>query len=498
MIAPSDAVAQAAADHARSASVQRAVRALIALFVLSLPLINPWVRGDGVGYYAFARAPLIEQSLDFTRDYLNANPSFREPRVDESGQLRKRFFTSTGHLDNHFTVGPAMLWSPFLLIAHAGVLAARGLGSSVAADGFSAPYRIAMGFSTALYGFLALLLSFRLARAYVEWRWAFLATIGIWGASSLLFYMYFNPSWSHAHSAFAVALFLWYWQETRENRSLWQWSVLGVLAGLMLNVYYANALVLAAAGVEALLEYRRRLRPPLRDPAETARLLARHLVFVAVILVCLLPTWITRHIVYGNPFETGYIPLKNWLWRTPALLPVLFSSDHGLFSWTPILLLASAGLLLFAFRRPRVGGPLLAAAMGFYLFIACYPNWDGLSSYGNRFFVSLTPLFVLGLAVMLEKFASLFSRQRAAISLSGAVVGLLIVWNLGFLFQWGTHLVPVRGPISWSEMVRNQFVMVPRKIGADVRSYLFRRSALMKTIEQKDIEQMKDNPPAHP
>jgi hypothetical protein len=39
---------------------------------------------------------------------------------------------------------------------------------------------------------------------------------------------------------------------------------------------------------------------------------------------------------------------------------------------------------------------------------------------------------------------------------------------------------------------------VPRKIGADVRSYLFRRSALMKTIEQKDIEQMKDNPPAHP
>jgi len=30
-------------------------------------MLNPWVRGDGVGYYAFARAPLIQHNLDFTR-----------------------------------------------------------------------------------------------------------------------------------------------------------------------------------------------------------------------------------------------------------------------------------------------------------------------------------------------------------------------------------------------------------------------------------------------
>ena len=33
-----------------------------------------------------------------------------------------------------------------------GILLARALGSSVPADGFSAPYRIAMGFATGLYG----------------------------------------------------------------------------------------------------------------------------------------------------------------------------------------------------------------------------------------------------------------------------------------------------------------------------------------------------------
>ena len=35
------------------------------IFLLSLPLLNPWVRGDGVGYYALVRAPLIEQRLEF-------------------------------------------------------------------------------------------------------------------------------------------------------------------------------------------------------------------------------------------------------------------------------------------------------------------------------------------------------------------------------------------------------------------------------------------------
>lgn len=61
---------------------------LLVIFLLSLPLLNPWVRGDGVGYYAFARAPLIEHNLDFQRDYQSANAGFRDPRLDENGAPR--------------------------------------------------------------------------------------------------------------------------------------------------------------------------------------------------------------------------------------------------------------------------------------------------------------------------------------------------------------------------------------------------------------------------
>ena len=478
---------------------RKSERWLLLFFLCSLPFLNPWVRGDGVGYYAFARAPLIEHSLDFTKDYQHANESFRGPRLDENGQPRFLYRTPTGHLDNHFTVGPAILWTPFLLVTHAGVLLARALGSSVAADGFSAPYRITMALATGFYGFLGLLLAFRLARQYVAERWAFLATLAIWWASSLPVYMYFNPSWSHAHSSFAVALFLWYWHETRSSRSLAQWLILAAIAGLMLDVYYANAMVLAVLAIEAARQYYLALRSDASaEPNSTPRiseLLLRHSLFVAVLMICLLPTFITRYIIYGSPFETAYIPLKDWNWFSPYFFSVLFSSNHGLLSWTPILLLSIAGLFIFWQWQRRAGTPFLAAFLAFYIFIACYPDWAGISSYGNRFFVSLTPLFILGLAVFFDRLSQLFRSQRVALAAALALLSIAVLWNAGFMFQWGSHLIPARGPVSFSEVAHNQFFVVPRQLSADLQRYLFKRKALMQQIEDRDLQQLEKNPP---
>lgn len=497
-----------------SARSSKSERLLLLLFLLSLPLLNPWVRGDGVGYYAFARAPLIQHNLDFTEDYRHANESFRGPRLDENNQPRSEFRTRTGHLDNHFTVGPAILWTPFLLVAHAGVLLARALGSSVLADGFSAPYRIAMALATAVYGFLGLLLAFRLAREYIHERWALLATIAVWWASSLPVYMYFNPSWSHAHSAFVVALFLWYWHRTRSSRSIGQWLILALITGLMLNVYYANAMVVAVLAIEVARRYYLAFRfkpteasaiadsglpgtqrPPFPHALSVPQLLLRHSLFAAVILLCMLPTLITRYIVYGNAFESGYIPLRDWLWSSPAFLAVLFSSNHGLLAWTPILFFSIAGLFVFWRWQRRAGTPFLAAFLAFYLLIACYPDWAGISSFGNRFFVSLTPLFIIGLSVFLDRLAQLFHSTRAELAAVCIFLAFFLFWNVGLMFQWGSHLIPARGPISFSGMIHNQFFVVPRQLAADLQRYLFKRKALMQQFEDRDIRQLEKNPP---
>jgi len=467
-------------------------RLLVLLFLLTLPLANPWVRGDGVGYYAYARALLIQHNLDFTADYQHANTSFREGRLDESGQPRTDFRTPTGHLENHFTIGTAMLWSPFLLIAHGGVLVARALGSNVPADGFSAPYRYAMAFGTSLCGFLALFLAFHLAKKFVSERWALFATLAIWGGSSLAVYMYFNPSWSHAHSAFVVAVFFAYWLRTRDGRSIPQWILLGFIAGLMLNVYYANAMLLVLLAAEALLALRDAIQQ--RRPSAIAALLARYAIFSVTLLVCFLPTLLSKKIIYGSLFESGYVPISLWNWKSPNFLQVLISANHGLFSWTPLLLVSAIGVFLFWRKFPRVGGPVLCAVLAFYYFIASYPDWAGISSFGNRFFVSLTVFFVIGLAVLLQSLAGKFPSLHSATLASAALLVCFVCWNLGLMFQWGTHLIPARGPVSFAEVAHNQFVAVPRQLAGHLRDYFFSRKELMRQIEQRDVQQLKEHP----
>jgi hypothetical protein len=462
---------------------------LAVLFLLSLPLINPWVRGDGVGYYAFARAILMEHRLDFEPDWQNANASFRLGRIDPEGHIRPTEYTSTGHLDNHFSIGPAILWFPFLLAAEAVVKIDHVFGGHVADNGFSFPYVAAMAMGTAFYGFLGLFLSFRLAKKYLPARWAFLGTIGIWFASSLPVYMYFNPSWSHAHSAFAVALFLWYWDRTRGGRAWAQWLVLGAISGLMLDVYYVNGVLLIVPLIESLQGYWRGIRERRMDNAGV--LFLQNLVFSLTIYAVFLPTLISKRIIYGHYLDFGYH--KLWSFGSPAILNVAFASEHGLFSWTPIVLLSVIGLVLLH-RRDRMLSVCCVAAFAMYLYaIGCYDDWAGISSFGNRFFVSLTPLFVLGLAAFFDFLAGAMTERRANI-VAAATVSVLILWNAGMIFQWGTHLIPARGPISWRDAAYNQVAVVPEQAVRTVESYFVRRKQLMGHIEGQDVEQLKATP----
>ncbi|MGH9735927.1 MAG: hypothetical protein ACRD8A_15205 [Candidatus Acidiferrales bacterium] len=539
-------------------------RWLLAIFLLSLPFVNPWIHGDGVGYYAYARSILIEHRLDFAPDWKHANESFILGREDANGQILADQYTSTGHLRNLWSIGPSILWLPFLAITHAGVVIADHLGAHVAADGFSAPYRYTMALASCFYGFLGLWLSFRLARKYVDEKWAFLATIGIWGATSLPIYMYFNPSWSHAHSAFVVALFLWYWHRTRrerheggrwnpvesgaqkrqKGRSLQQWILLGLISGLVVDVYYPNGAFLLIPFIEAATQYAGRLRSTGDRFDGIAREFGRHVTYVVAFMIALMPTLISRRIIFGSPLETGYYSAHAWLWTSPAFLRVLFSSDHGLLVWTPILVLALVGLLLFARMDRSFAIKLIASTVAFYLLIAFYPDWDGLASFGNRFFVSLTPIFIIGLAALFDRLGaqregatgrdgrvtgdrgagsnergtsdeSAISTERGTANDSGVSTGrrtqtggrarnsrrtfaiaaastaLLILWNFGMMYQWGMHLIPVRGPISWREAVHNQFAVVPSHAARDLERYFLGRGKLMQHIENIDIRQLK-------
>jgi hypothetical protein len=463
-------------------------RILCLFFALSLPVLNPIVHGDGVGYYAYARAVLIQHNLRFEEDWRHGNLNFAQSRTSDGVQLLPQEYTETGYVSNLFSVGPAILWSPFLLLAHLFVLTYDFLGGHIPANGFSFPYLLAMAIGTAIYGFLGLLLAFSLSSKYVDEKWAFLATLGVWFGSSLPVYMYFNPAWSHAHSAFVVALFLWYWERTRPARSTAQWVLLGLIAGLMTDVYFPNGVFLLLPLIESLLAYASIRTTGIRAACQ---LFLQNLLFLLSIIVATIPTYVTRKIIFGGYLSFGSYPHLPWDWSAPNWWSVLFSSDHGLVSWTPLLGLALFGLLFHPRQARTLTLYLASGVIAFYYLISSYPYWDGLSSFGNRFFISLTPIFVFGLAPLFAAVARRFSSQRNSFILLAALLACFVCWNIGFMFQWGAHLIPVRGPISWNNMVHNQFAVVPREISSQLRVYLFRRHALMQEIEQRDIEQLK-------
>ena len=469
-------------------------RILFILFLCSFPLINPIVHGDGVGYYAYARAPLIQHNLHFEQDWLHANLLFSKSRTLPNGQLSAAEYTETGYVSNLFSIGPALLWAPFLLAAHGIVLFCNAYGAHIPADGFSLPYLLAMALGTAIYGFLGLLFSYSLALKYVEERWAFLATLGIWGASSLPVYMYFNPSWSHAHSVFAVALFLWYWERTRGSRTFVQWILLGLISGLMLDVYFANGVFLVLPLVESLVHYWDAWKT--QEFREGASLFAANFCFLLTVILCFVPTLITRYIIFGSLFRFGTYSDLTWDWSAPHWYSILLSSEHGLLTWTPILTLAIVGLVFVPRRAKVLTSYLSAAAAAFFYLIACYPYWNGTASFGNRYLISLTPIFIFGLALLLQRFGAFFRSSTRAFSLVASVLVLLILWNAGFIFQWGAHLIPARGPVSLAEVAHNQFFVVPRELSTDLKRYFFKRRALMEQIEDRDVKQLQKNSPS--
>ena len=464
-------------------------KALLVIFLATLPFVNPLVRGDGVGYYAYVRSLLIQHDLRFESDWINSPWPYVNRNLESNGRIGDPY-TETGHLPNHFSVGPGLLWAPFLVPVHLVTEALAKAGVNVKADGFSLPYLLAGALATALYGFLGLLLAFSVAREYAGDTWVFLATVGLWFASSLPVYMYFNPFYSHAQSVFTVGIFLWYWQRTRARRTVGQWAILGLLAGLMLDVYYINIALLLLPLLESLRKCRQAWRAPGNHWEGARRLFLANLIFACATFAAFLPTVITRKIIYGHALEFGYEPSS---WAHPAIWQPLLSSNHGLVSWTPIVLPALVGLVLLGRYDKELATSSLAAFAALYYIVACHPDWHGISSFGNRFFISLTPLFVVGLAVFLQEISRWFRQVRTAAAACAFAISLLVLWNLAFIFQWGTGLVPHVGPISWRQMAYNQVRVIPTSLESNLAAYFTHRKEMMNRIEQEDLKRVRDH-----
>ena len=481
----------------------RGALATVVLFLALLPISLPRIYAtDEVQYYAYLRSVYFDGDLDFRDEYEHfaaigeqqspPDPAVRNALLRPDAQNPN---PRTGLLRNVAPIGSALLWSPGFVAADAAVLAARALGANVARDGYSRPYIWAVCCMSALYALGGLLLTYRLARRYAGAFAAALATIGVWLASPLVMYTYILMPWSHTAGFFLFALFLSIWLGIRDARpaALRQWALLGLVGGLMTITREQLGLLLLLPAAEALYDYAAALRA--RDWRAARALLARHALFLALLALALLPQLVVYQVLNGRPTPSSTVGGKL-VWCSPHFIDTLIDFDprpsplcpiagdisagfapfaHGAFLWAPILVPGLLGLALLARRDRALAGLLL---LGFvaqtYINGAFGTTWHLTRSFGFRRLIECTPIFVLGLAALLEWWRGRAPRRALPL----AIVALLIYWNIGLIAQWTFVRPELRNGLIWDGMLYNQFVAVPGKVLAKLDDVVFHRCRL--------------------
>lgn len=429
-------------------------RLLILLYLLLfIPLFRPEVGvSDPTGYYSWARSLLLDGDLALSNEF------------QHYGMLQSAPLTPTGYLHNQWAAGSAWIWLPLMALVHGLLLAGGAALLDVAVDGYSWPYVWAASFTTTLTGLAALLILFRLARQLFGDSAALLATLGIWLATPLIFYQYHQPLLAHANDALMNAAFVWLWWRARQAhfppRSLF-W--LGVVIGAAVWVRTQNGLLLVVAAVDCsagpLGQLLRR-----QGGVMWAQLMRRLVALFAGFALLMVPLMLFWRVIYGAWIVNTYTATGGGelQWWAPHWLDVLISSDRGLWTWAPITLLSLLGLRWLFVADARLARLLSLVALSQWYVISSWSYWSGGHAFGPRFWIALTPFWLLTLAA----FVAQANRTARWVGQSLAVlIVALIGWNILLMLQYSIGLVAPTGEVDLGLMVKNQFTVLPQLFG---------------------------------
>lgn len=423
------------------ADIRRGHRALLSGFSLSLLVLltlsyfffgthKNWrykVESDGRYYYQYLVSLFFDGDLDFTNNYRAPTPAYMYSEIDLYN-MKAQVSPLTNRPTNYFTIGPAILWSPFFVTAYAaGALLNALLNAQIDLDPWGLYLQYATMFSAVLYGLVTLYLLYRLLQGSFSSTASKLTILLVLFATNLYYYTVFESSMSHVYDLFTYAVLIFLFQQIVSGKtSVYLYAALGITAGLHVLVRTQNAatgLIFAAL----LLWFLVRRKSSVWD------VVTRYGVFLVLFAFASAPVLLVNIYLYGMPFivpqgTTFLQPLQ------PHVLEVLFSLRNGLFSHHPVLLVGLFGFTLFLCRSIKHDGKFKLLAIGLMLaFLAqLYINsiafdwWAGVS-FGQRRFISSLPLFAFGIAEIL----ALLSKRAPSLYARFAPAGVLVLCLAG-------------------------------------------------------------------
>lgn len=411
---------------------------LVLLGLWNLASVYPRVGGDGVEYYITLRSAVVDADLSFENDY--------------AGLGAKSVRTSAGHAITRMPAGAAIVWSLPFLVVHISTIILSALGVHAKPDGFGIAYQSAVTATSFLAAFGGLLLiEAELRRRFGPWV-ALIATVLLWLATPLAYYMTVTPSMSHACSMAITTTIVAWWLRIREHGSNVAWAAAGLLVGLV-GIIRLQDIVLALVPLVDLVISR---------PGKWRRYLVIFFCGAAVLPLFQVALWSIEYqpgffeaMLVVGPQKTGF---------TPQVLDFLFAARHGLFTWTPLFLFAVAGWFVSLKRdQSTLTVSFLVTFIVATLVNSSMSDWWGSDSFGQRRMLCFIPLFGIGLGAILD---ALRRRPMVLVTLCAA---MLVAWNCQFASIFNSQRL---GP-------RNDSVSLDRVAAAQVE-LLYERIARMR------------------
>jgi hypothetical protein len=403
------------------------------VWVYAAGLADLPIRSDGFSYYVYLPSWFLFHDTTLAavaRDCCGGE------FPDYSAIIR---WPGTRRWVNAHPIGVAVMQAPVFPLAHA-----LTKWTNLSPDGFSLYYQHAAGLAGLGWTVAGLAAVRRLLlRSFTDGVTA-VTLFALLLGTNLYHYATFDSSYSHAYSFFLFAAFMTLTAMWHERPAARISLLLGLVAGLIVlvrhtNIVFLTVFALYAAGTPGGLT-----GTFARFRAARGELMR----IAAVAALVITPQLLVYYQATGSPVISSYGGAE-FNWTSPRLAGVLFGIEKGVFFWSPLLLIAGAGLIVLARSTNRAAAFVLPAglflAVHTYL-IASWWDWQFGGSYGHRGFVDALPVFALGLAAVFER-AARTARSRAVAPL---IVTMLVSLSMFQMIQYWYRIIPFQDT-TWQQ-----------------------------------------------
>lgn len=246
---------------------------------------------------------------------------------------------------------------------------------------------------------------------------------------------------AHASTFLLASLFLATWWRVRFSPAWRDWLLLGLIGGFFSicrwqDLFYTGGPILFDLFSGNILKKGR----------EWWR---SRLVYVLGVGAWWVPQVIQWKIIYGKYLT---IPQGSDIFSFPPahILQVLFSTQSGWFTWTPVAILGIGGMLLGVAKSPRTYLPWIIIFCLQVALVGSISFWDGVESFGARYLLSNNILVALGVMTLLVLLGTMARRVLVA------ACAVCCIFTVLFAIQFRLDLIPKGTQLTFSELITDK------------------------------------------